>query len=135
LQRLKGFPEPFHLFEVVWPDTAQAVWPDTARTGSPGRPSVPAGRAREMALLRAGLQDALAGQMRLILISGEPGIGKTFLADAIAAEAGEQGIWVLWGRCWESGGAPAYWPWLQILRALVQAPGSDRLVARTGSAV
>ncbi len=35
---------------------------------------------------------------------------------------------VAWGRCWEGGGAPAYWPWVQVLRSLVVHP--DRTRAR-----
>jgi predicted ATPase len=69
-----------------------------------------AGRKHEMATLRAGLDDANAGHGRLFLISGEPGIGKTRLADELSREATERGMCVVWGRCWEGGGAPAYWP-------------------------
>lgn len=53
--------------------------------------------------------------MRVI---GEPGIGKTRLADELSARAAQGSVRVAWGRCWESGGAPAFWPWTQILRAL-----------------
>jgi tetratricopeptide (TPR) repeat protein len=80
------------------------------------------GRDRETARLVAGLDDAIAGRGRLFLISGEPGIGKTGLAEEIAKDAAERGMRVLWGRCWEGRGAPAYWPWIQILRALIAYP-------------
>lgn len=66
------------------------------------------GRDREMAELLAGLEEAFAGQGRLFLLSGEPGIGKSRLADEFAHGARERGAGVLWGRCWEAGGAPAY---------------------------
>jgi hypothetical protein len=52
------------------------------------------------------------------LIIGEAGIGKTCLADAWTQRAAATGALVTWGRAWESGGAPAYWPWTQALRAL-----------------
>jgi predicted ATPase/DNA-binding SARP family transcriptional activator len=81
------------------------------------------GRRSELELLLAGLEDALAGRGRLFLLSGEPGIGKSRLADEIASHAKERGARVLWGRCWEAGGAPAYWPWIQALRTHVR--GSD----------
>lgn len=68
------------------------------------------GRERELAELRAGLQDALGGHGRLFLISGDPGIGKTCLMEQVSQEASEHGVRVVWGRCWEGGGAPAYWP-------------------------
>ena len=79
-----------------------------------------AGRDREVAELLAGLEDAIGGRGRLFLIAGEPGIGKTVLAEQLADRALERGARVLWGRCWEGGGAPAYWPWTQLLRPLIE---------------
>jgi len=87
-----------------------------------------AGRERETVALIAGLDDAIAGRGRLFLISGEPGIGKTWLADEVARHAAARGMRVAWGRCWEGGGAPSYWPWVQVLRSLVVHP--DRTRAR-----
>jgi hypothetical protein len=78
------------------------------------------GRESELAQLVDALESSFAGLGRLVLLSGEPGIGKSRLADELAAEARGSGASVLWGRCWEAGGAPAYWPWLQSLRALVR---------------
>jgi predicted ATPase len=51
-------------------------------------------------------------------LTGEPGIGKSTLAEHIAGEATARGARVAWGRCWEAGGAPAYWPWIQVFRGL-----------------
>ena len=85
------------------------------------------GREREMAELRAALDDANAGRGRLIVLSGEPGIGKSRLAEEIAREAATQGMRARWGRSWEGGGAPAYWPWVQILRSLVVDPNRQRI--------
>lgn len=78
------------------------------------------GRGRELAALLGGLDDAFAGRTALVLIAGEPGIGKSRLADELTARAQARGAKVLWGRCWEAGGAPAYWPWVQALRAYVR---------------
>ena len=91
------------------------------------------GRERELAELRAGLDDAIAGRGRLFLISGEPGVGKTRLAEEISSDAAARGMRVLWGRCWEGGGAPAYWPLIQILRACVEDRDSAHLEALLGS--
>ena len=90
-----------------------------------------AGRDRELSELELGLDDILQGNGRLFLITGDPGIGKSRLAGELATRASARGARVLWGRCWEGAGAPAYWPWVQILRPLVR--GSD--AGRLGSAV
>ena len=78
------------------------------------------GRKRELADLRRGLDDVQRGHCSLFLINGEPGIGKTALTEQFAARVAEHDARVLSGRCWESGGAPAYWPWVQCLRVLVR---------------
>lgn len=59
----------------------------------------------------------MAGQGQLFLLVGEPGIGKTRLAEELAERVAARGSETLWGRCWEHGGAPPFWPWIQILRA------------------
>jgi predicted ATPase len=74
------------------------------------------GRAHELQQMRAALRAALAGSGRLVLLTSEPGIGKTRLAEELAREARASAAHVLWARCWEGEGAPAYWPWVQILR-------------------
>jgi tetratricopeptide (TPR) repeat protein len=78
------------------------------------------GREAELGELTAGLGDAYAGRAGLFLIQGEPGIGKSRLADELAAVARAGGAHVLVGRCWEAGGAPAYWPWTQSLRTYIR---------------
>ncbi len=91
------------------------------------------GRRREIVELSSSLDDAIAGRGRLFLISGEPGIGKTRLAEEISNHASARGMRVAWGRCWEGGGAPAYWPFIQILRACVEDLNSEHLKALLGS--
>jgi DNA-binding SARP family transcriptional activator len=73
------------------------------------------GRKRELAELLGGLEEASAGRGRLFLLAGEPGSGKSRLAEELIARAKAGGALVLTGRCWEAGGAPAYWPWVQSL--------------------
>ncbi|HEY6418371.1 MAG TPA: AAA family ATPase [Candidatus Binataceae bacterium] len=94
--------------------------------------SVFVGREREMAELRAGFDEANSGRGRLFLLAGEPGIGKTRIADELAAHANAQGARVVWGRCWEGGGAPAYWPWIQVLRGCAGAEPA-RLIEAAGA--
>jgi hypothetical protein len=92
--------------------TAQGV------TEQPG--GVFVGRQHELDELDTGLAHAVAGRGGMFLLAGEPGIGKTRLADEFSVRAQANGALVLWGRCWEGGGAPAYWPWVQIVRSYVR---------------
>src|SRR5262252_3715051 len=83
----------------------------------PGRTFV--GRQAKLGELRAALDRAIAGRGGVFLVAGEPGIGKSELADRLGIEAASRGVDVLWGRSWEGEGAPPYWPWAQIIRAHV----------------
>jgi DNA-binding SARP family transcriptional activator len=91
------------------------------------------GRERELAELLSGLEDVLAGRGRLFLLVGEPGIGKSRLADELIAQARARRAQVLVGRCWEAGGAPSYWPWVQSLRAYVREAEPETLRTQLGS--
>lgn len=92
------------------------------------------GRAHALAELDAALEAAEAGHGSLVLVTGDPGIGKTQLGSEVAARARTRGHLVLRGTCWEGGGAPAFWPWAQALRALLRADTGalDCLGARAG---
>jgi DNA-binding SARP family transcriptional activator len=102
----------------------------------PQAPIVPfVGRERELGELIASLEDACAGRGRLVLLVGEPGIGKSRLAEELIVQADARGVRVLIGRCWEAGGAPAYWPWTQSLRDLTREEPKRlrRQLARDGA--
>jgi predicted ATPase/DNA-binding SARP family transcriptional activator/class 3 adenylate cyclase len=103
--------------------------PATGPAGTPGRRAAGTfvGRERELEMLEAGLDDAETGRGRLFLLIGEPGIGKSRLADEFASRAKQRGANVLWGRCWEAGGASAYWPWVQSLRSYIRARDAHAL--------
>lgn len=90
------------------------------------------GRERELAELEAHLAAAVAGHGGLVLLGGEPGVGKTRLLDELAARANARGVTPLWGRCWEEGGAPPYWPWVQVLRAEMRRQTPEGLLAEVG---
>jgi DNA-binding SARP family transcriptional activator len=94
--------------------------------------SVFVGRERELTTLRSALDDALSGRGRLVVLGGEPGIGKSRLAEEVASSAGAGRAQVLWGRCWEAGGAPPYWPWAQALRSCVRDRSPEQLRAELG---
>jgi predicted ATPase len=84
------------------------------------------GRERELQSLASALAEAKAGRGRLLALVGEPGIGKTRTIEEFQRVAELPDARVLWGRCPEHEGAPAYWPWMQVLREYVQRwPGAD----------
>jgi tetratricopeptide (TPR) repeat protein len=73
-----------------------------------------------LASLSGALERARAGTgPRLALVSGEPGVGKTRCVEELARRAAGDGIGVAWGRCSDSAGVPAFWPWMQLVRAIV----------------
>jgi DNA-binding SARP family transcriptional activator len=87
------------------------------------------GREEELEALRTGIDEASRGHGRLVLLVGEPGIGKSRLAEEALRIAHQRRARVLVGRCWEAGGAPAYWPWVQALRSYLH--DCDRDLLRT----
>lgn len=90
------------------------------------------GRSAEVQRLLAALDAALDGSGRLVLLVGEPGCGKTRLAEDLATRARERGAAVAWGRCWEGEGAPELWPWLQVIRTCLRAVDEPTLRALIG---
>ncbi len=91
------------------------------------------GRDVELDALLAALETARRGKGVLCLLAGEPGIGKTRLAAEFASRAQARGASVHWGRSWEAGGAPAYWPWIQSLRDLVDDLPAEGLADIVGA--
>ncbi|MFQ6028788.1 MAG: helix-turn-helix transcriptional regulator [Dehalococcoidia bacterium] len=91
------------------------------------------GRQREMRELNNSLDDALSGRGRLVMLVGEPGIGKTRTSQELAAQAMTLGVQVHWGRCYEEQGAPPYWPWLQVLHTCIQQRDPEQLRSETGA--
>jgi len=108
--RLKGFPERWRLFEVVWQEETSAAPALLERT-----PFV--GREAERAELRRCLDQTVRGQGALVMIGGEPGVGKTRLAEELAAEARQRGLLALTGHCNEMEGTLPYIPFVEILEA------------------
>jgi predicted ATPase/DNA-binding winged helix-turn-helix (wHTH) protein len=91
------------------------------------------GRERAMAKLRAGLDEAASGRGRLFLISGEPGVGKTRLADEVAAASDARGMTLLVGHCSEHDEAVAYLPFVEVLENFVdRASNADTLRTALG---
>ncbi len=90
------------------------------------------GRDAELAEFERGIEDMLAGHGRVFLVAGDAGIGKTRLADQVSSIAKTHGARIFWGRCWESGGAPVYWPWVQALRSYITSRDSAALAQELG---
>jgi predicted ATPase/class 3 adenylate cyclase len=91
------------------------------------------GRDRELGELRTALDDALSGRGRLLLLVGEPGIGKTRTAEELATYARVRGAKVHWGRCLEDDAAPPYFPWSRALRDYVRESDPVALAWELGS--
>lgn len=92
------------------------------------------GRERELAIMRAALEQTIAGRGRVMMISGEPGIGKTRIAQVFTHHAEQRKVQVLWGRCYEEPGAPPYWPWLQVIRDYLETQDDASIQASLGNA-
>ena len=88
------------------------------------------GREEELTDLKAALEDAMAGRGRLVMLAGEPGIGKTRTAQEVVSYAEILGALVLWGRCFEEEGTPPYWPWGQPIRSCVGQAARPRGTGR-----
>ena len=92
------------------------------------------GRQQEMAALRSALNDALSGRGQLVMLAGEPGIGKTRIAQELATYAKETGAQLLWGWCYEEGSLSLpYLPFVEALQDYVLSHGSKDLEQELGT--
>ena len=79
------------------------------------------GRDHELDVLLGCLDEAQCGRANLVVCVGEPGIGKTRLVEELTGQARDRGVLTVWGRTASTDGAPPYWPWWEVLRALETA--------------
>jgi len=91
------------------------------------------GRSVELARLRAAVDDAIGGRGRVLMLVGEPGIGKSRTAEELEGLACERGARVLSARCHDGGGAPPFWPWRQLVRAYLPQTDPTHLRADLGA--
>lgn len=116
-------------------EPARSVGPVVSRAHDPGAsteggPQAFVGRRRELAALEAAVGEISGGSARTVLVSGEPGIGKTRLVDELVRiVTSSAGPMVAWGHCPEGEGAPPYWPWATVLEELVVAGGEAAIAA------
>jgi tetratricopeptide (TPR) repeat protein len=89
------------------------------------------GRAGPRERINAALRDSFTGKSRLVLVTGEAGIGKTALLTEATREAAERGATTVWGTCWDAERAPGYWPWAQVLRGILDQTSRELVDAMT----
>jgi DNA-binding winged helix-turn-helix (wHTH) protein len=107
--------------------------PGAQPLAAPVEPRAPfVGRERPLATLCGALDTAVGGRLRVVLLTGEPGIGKTRTLTELGRAAKARGARWLEGRCYEGEGAPAFWPWVQVLRELVAGVPASVLAADLG---
>jgi class 3 adenylate cyclase/tetratricopeptide (TPR) repeat protein len=123
---LRGFPESWRLYEVSWDNAATRGRLSTETA----RPTPFVERDAERASLRRLVDDALAGDGRLGLIAGEPGVGKSRLVAEIAEEAQARGMQVLTGHCVGMSGVSPYLPYVEIIEQAINGPGSPLALRR-----
>ncbi len=90
------------------------------------------GREKELTQLKERLEDALSGRGSVVMLVGEPGIGKTRLSEELSVYARLRGGQVLLGQCYESEGAPPYIPFIEALRLYVNVRPADALREEMG---
>jgi tetratricopeptide (TPR) repeat protein len=124
--QLKGWPEPIGAVEVLWDPVLREQLPlPSALHRLAADPSPFIGRISQHELLSRRWQEAV-GDRRIVLLTGEPGIGKTRLAARLALEVHEDGASVLWGRSAEEALVP-YQPFVQALGHYVAASPLEQL--------
>jgi class 3 adenylate cyclase/tetratricopeptide (TPR) repeat protein len=130
-RELKGLAEPLAVCEAVW-----------ERSAGEGAVPLPAfleiaasfpfsGRSVELERFTGLWKESAEGSRRVVLVSGEPGIGKTRLVTELCRVAHERGATVLWGRCDEELGVP-YEPFAEALRQYAATVEPNRLRAEIG---
>ncbi len=112
---LRGLPEPVRAAAVAWTPLADPAGPPLPPRlrGAPDTAFV--GRSAERRALLECWERAVAGERQVVVVSGEPGIGKTRLVTETAQIAMPDDALILYGRCDEDQGIP-YYPWREVLR-------------------
>jgi class 3 adenylate cyclase/tetratricopeptide (TPR) repeat protein len=131
-RELKGLPAALMVCEVEWRapiDSTAVPLPPFVDT-SPGFPF--AGRNEVYDTVLAAWKETVEGARRAVLVSGEPGIGKTRLVCELVRYAHQHGTTILWGRCDEELSVP-FEPFAEALRYYVACVPADRVKAELGN--
>ena len=89
------------------------------------------GRSSQLANLADHWRAARSGRGSIVLVTGQAGIGKTALLARFTSELDKRDP-ILWGRAWESGGAPSFWPWPDVIRTWCEFLGPQEVAALVG---
>ena len=87
------------------------------------------GRAQELEALKAWFDETMSGRGRLVMVVGEPGIGKTRLVEELSVYTAVRGAQVCWGHCYEGELGVPYLPFVEALRTYVRDRADDELRA------
>ncbi|GAA1279240.1 BTAD domain-containing putative transcriptional regulator [Pseudonocardia aurantiaca] len=100
--------------------------PAISQTPPPGDVDRLVGRSDELAALRRAVEPALGNSTAVVLLEGEPGVGKSRLMEEIADHAEDRGALVVWGHCLEGEGRPTMWPWVETVSSLFDVMPQER---------
>ncbi|MET9273113.1 AAA family ATPase [Kribbella sp. NPDC003557] len=84
------------------------------------------GRVQEFDLIRKAVEPALTSGTAVVLLEGEPGIGKTSLLHEVARHARHRAAHVVWGHGLQGGGVPALWPWVEVVGSVLETRSTTR---------
>jgi eukaryotic-like serine/threonine-protein kinase len=84
-------------------------------------------RHEELQVFEQGLSGAIHSEGKIVLVAGEPGIGKTRLIEEFTRFCRAQQIPAFWGRGYDGPGAPPYWPWVQIVREYLAGHSAESI--------
>jgi class 3 adenylate cyclase len=115
-QALKGVSTPVPVYRVLRVNTAQSRFEVAVRTGL--TPLV--GREEELGVLRRRWEQAKAGDGQVVLLSGEPGLGKSRLAQTLKEQASAEGATRIEFRCSPYYQNSAFYPIIEHLQRLLQ---------------
>ena len=90
------------------------------------------GRLAESEQLASALDDANSGEGGVVLLTGEPGIGKTTIARGLSELAQQRGVPAVWGVGLSAEAAPPYWHWLQVIRGIAGWPDAREVFGSVG---
>ena len=136
--RLKDLRRAERVFQLVAPGLPSEFPPlrvmQTLAGEAPARTGRFVGRERELESLLERLHGAQRGEGAVVMLAGEPGIGKTRLCEELTLLARGRGVTVVWGRCYEGEWAPPFGPWVEALREYAGAVPPERLREQLGRA-